>query len=87
MTIHQVVIEEAQKRGVPEELVRAALQRAAVNVGPDERDRKELAAEEVEKARKAIGDLMDMIRQMTPAQRILCRSILVARARANSIRN
>lgn len=87
MTFHQIVIEEVSRRGISEEVIRASLQRAVVNCGPDERDHKELTSEEAEKARKQIGDLIDLVKGMTPAQRILCRSILISRARARNVNN
>lgn len=75
------------KRGVPEARILESLKRAALNVGQCSETDRELPPDEIEAARKSVSDMIELVKSMSPAQRMLARAILHARAAARSHNN
>lgn len=86
MTYRDIVIEESLKRGVPKEVIEGAFKKATLNVGQCGSEKEVPASEEAE-ARKSVNDLIDLVKKMSPEQRMIARSILHARAASKAKNN
>lgn len=86
MTFRQIVIEESLKRGVREEAIVAALQKATLTVGQCGSEKEVPPGEEAE-ARKSVNDLIDLVTKMSPEQRMIARAMLKFRAAYNAKNN